>query len=264
MRSGAADVRYMRVSGRRPVSEALSGGWPVSQVVIRAGSEDAAARDIVRSARTLGIEVSVVPAQAFDRKYPQKSQGVVATVREVPVRDPGEVLHSVPAGEQPLFVALDRILDPHNLGAIARTALAMGVHAVVMPRHRSASIGEGAAKASAGAIFRQSLCEAPNIHRFIEWAKGKGFWVYGLDSSGRDVIWATDMTGPVALVVGSEGKGLARLTRESCDFLVSIPMSGAIGSLNASVACGIAIAEVARQRRENASKRPRNRPIDLG
>jgi 23S rRNA (guanosine2251-2'-O)-methyltransferase len=254
---------YVRISGKQPVSEALSGGWPVREVVIRAGSEDSFTRDLLRKASALGIKASVVEAQSFDRKYPPKSQGVAATVHEVPLRGLDEVLEGIPAGEPPFFVALDGILDPHNLGAITRTALAMGVHAVVVPRHRSASIGEGAAKSSAGAVFREPICEVPNIHYFIEWAKRKGLWVFGLDAGGQDAMWTADLAGPIAIVVGSEGKGLARLTRERCDAIVSIPMSGNMGSLNASVACGMAIAEITRQRHQKASERLEKRPIDL-
>jgi 23S rRNA (guanosine2251-2'-O)-methyltransferase len=235
----------------------LSGGWPVWEVFVRGGSPDAVTREIAEKAASLGIKVTVVEAQSFDRRYPRQSQGVAATVREIPMRDLDEVLEGIPAGEPPFFVALDGIVDPHNLGAITRTALAMGVHGVVVPRHRTASIGEGAAKSSAGAVFRQPICEVPNVHYFIEWAKRNGLWVYGLDTKGHDTIWAADLAGPVALVVGSEGKGLARLTRDRCDVIVSIPMSGEMESLNASVACGMAIAEVTRQRHQKASKRPK-------
>jgi len=251
----------VRISGKQPVSEALSGGWPVHEVFVRDGSQGSSNREIIRQASSLGIRVSVVEARVFDRKHGERSQGVVAVVHEVPMRDLGEILDRVPGDESPFFVALDGILDPHNLGAITRTALAMGVHGVVVPRHRTASIGEGAAKSSAGAVFREPICQVPNIHYFTEWSKRNGLWVFGLDAGAQDTLWTTDMSGPIALVVGGEGKGLARLTRERCDALVRIPMSGEIGSLNASVACGIVIAEVIRQRQHKASKRPKTQTI---
>ena len=257
------DGQHIRISGKQPVREALLGGWPVRKIIIRGGPDDEFARDIAERAAALGVEVTVVPSQTFDRKYPRHTQGVVAHVAEVRLRDPDEVLKEVPPGEVPLFVALDGILDPHNLGAITRTALALGVHAVVVPRHRSAAIGEGAVKSSAGAVFREPLCEVPNIHRFIEWAKGKGMWVFGLDAGGKENVWTVDLAGPVALVVGGEDKGLSRLARERCDAVVRIPMSGGIGSLNAGVACAVAVAEAARQRYQKASQRAEKRSIDL-
>lgn len=248
------DEDYIQVAGKQPVSEALSGGWPVKEITIRAGANDPFTREIAQKAASLGVPVSSVEAQAYDRRFPRQSQGIVATVREVPFWDLDDAFDRVPQGEPPLFVALDGIEDPHNLGAVTRTSLAMGVHAVVIPRHRTASVGEGAAKASAGAIFREPICQVPNIHFFIEWAKRKGMWVFGLDAEGRGTTWDTDMSGPLALILGGEDRGLARLTRERCDFLVRIPMSGEIGSLNASVACGMALSEICRQRLEKASK----------
>jgi len=161
---------------------------------------------------------------------------------------PEEVLSVISGDVAPLFVALDGIQDPHNLGAICRTAHALGAHGVVVPRHRSAPLGEGAAKSSAGAIFYQPICEVPNISFFIRWAKEKGLWTYGLDALGEKSLWELDLTGPLVFLVGSEGKGLSRLVRENCDFLVKIPMTGKVASLNAGVACGMALYEVARQR----------------
>ncbi len=256
MNAGRREQDYIRISGKQPVSEALSGGWPIREVFLRSGAEDAFTREIRQNATSLGVRVSVVEPQRFDREFPRQSQGVAATVRDVPMKDLDEVLEDIPPGQDPFYIALDGIEDPHNLGAVTRTALAMGVHAVVIPRHRTASVGEGAAKSSAGAIFREPICQVPNIHFFIEWAKQKGLWVYGLEASGQETIWSANMSGPLALIVGSEGKGLARLTRDRCDVLVRIPMSGEIGSLNASVACGMAIAEIQRQRQQKTSKRP--------
>lgn len=257
------DEGRIRISGRQPVREALMGGWPVKKIVIRGGRDDDFVNEVRTKAASLGVETAVSPPSEFDRKYPRHSQGVVAEVVEVRLRDPDEVLREIPGGEPPLFVALDGILDPHNLGAITRSALALGVHAVVVPRHRSAAIGEGAAKSSAGAVFREPLCEVANIHRFIEWAKDRGMWVFGLDAAGGLDLWDSDLTGPTALVVGGEDRGLSRLARERCDGILRIPMAGEIGSLNASVACAVAIAEAARQRYQKASKKAEKRSIDL-
>jgi 23S rRNA (guanosine2251-2'-O)-methyltransferase len=250
------ELKYVRIHGRQPVNEALLSGWPVREVVVRQGSKDAFLTEVVSKASSLGIKTVLMDSAAFDRTFPRQSQGVVATVIEVETRNLDDVKRDIPAGQDPLFVALDGIEDPHNLGAITRTCLAMGVHAVVIPKHRTASLGEGAAKSSAGAIFKQPICQVSNIHYFIEWAKRQGMWVYGLDAGATSDIWNTDLTGPLALIIGGEDRGLARLTREKCDFLVKIPMVGEIGSLNASVASGIAISECKRQRQEKASKRP--------
>ena len=255
MNARRQDQGYIQICGKQPVSEALSGGWPVREVFIRSGVDDAFMKELRNKASSVGVRVTVVEPQRFDREYHRQSQGVAATVKEVPLRDVNEVLADIPPGQDPFYVALDGIEDPHNLGAVTRTALAMGVHAVVIPRHRTAAVGEGAVKSSAGAVFREPICQVPNIHFFIEWAKEKGMWVHGLDAEAQTTIWGADMAGPMALIVGGEGKGLARLTRDRCDLLVKIPMSGEIGSLNASVACGMAVAEIQRQRVQKASIR---------
>jgi len=246
---------YIEVFGKQPVHEALSGGWPVREIITRGDPQDHLVKSSVNFARGAGVKVTALEPPAFDRRFSRSTQGVVAVVKQVAFSDPDDILAGVPSGRQPLFLALDGIEDPQNLGAIIRTAYAMGVDAVVIPRRRSAAIGEGAAKSSAGALFRQPICQVPNIHSFTEWAKCKGLWVYGLDAGGKDSLWETDLRGGVALIVGSEGKGLSHLVRESCDFLLRIPMVGRIGSLNASVACAMAIYEVQRQReRSNAVK----------
>lgn len=255
MKSRGQDQGFITIFGKQPVSEALSGGWPVREVFIRSGPGDVFTKEIRDRASSLGVRVNTVEPQRFDREYPRQSQGMAATVMEVPMRDVNEVLADIPPGQDPFYVALDGIEDPHNLGAVARTALAMGVHALVIPRHRTAAVGEGAVKSSAGAVFRQPICQVPNIHFFIEWAKEKGMWVYGLDAAAEATIWQADLAGPIALIVGGEGKGLARLTRDRCDLLIKIPMSGEIGSLNASVACGMTICEIQRQRHLKASVR---------
>ncbi|HHX29257.1 MAG: 23S rRNA (guanosine(2251)-2'-O)-methyltransferase RlmB [Bacillota bacterium] len=247
---------YIQIHGRQPVNEALLNGWPIREVVVRKGPRDAILTEMVSKASALGVRTTVMEAPAFDRRFSRDTQGVVAIVKEVQTQNLDDLRRDIPRGQDPLFVALDGIEDPHNLGAITRTCLAMGVHAVVIPKHRTASLGEGAAKSSAGAIFRQPICQVSNIHYFIEWAKRQGLWVYGLDASATEDIWNTDLSGPVALIIGGEDKGLARLTREKCDFLVKIPMTGRIGSLNASVACGMAISECQRQRQQKPSDRP--------
>ena len=244
-------VDYIEIYGKQPVHEALSGGWPVRGIITRGEAQDRLVKSLVEMAEGAGVPVTALEPPAFDRRFPRSTQGVAAVVKEVSFVGLDDVLADIHSERRPLFLALDGILDPHNLGAITRTAYAMGVDAVVIPRRRSAAIREGAAKASAGAIFRQPICQVPNIHYFAQWAKENGLWVYGLDAVGKDALWDTDLTGGVALIVGSEGKGLSHLVREKCDFLLSIPMAGQIGSLNASVACGMAVFEAFRQREKS-------------
>ncbi len=251
MDKGKKSLDYMEIFGKQPVHEALSGGWPVHEVITRGDPKDSLVKSLVNIARGTGVQVTELEIPAFDRRFPRSTQGVAAIVKEVSFWDPDDVLARIPAERKPLFLALDGIEDPHNLGAITRTAYAMGVDAVVIPRRRSAAIGEGAAKSSAGAIFKEPICQVPNIHYFTEWAKRNGLWVFGLDAGGKDSLWETDLTGGVALVVGSEGKGLSHLVKERCDFLLRIPMEGRIGSLNASVACGMAVYEIRRQREKS-------------
>ena len=150
-------------------------------------------------------------------------------------------------GEPPFFVICDELNDPHNLGAIARSAEAAGAHGVIIPKHRSAGLTSTVYKASAGAVEYMPIARVGNISDTIKTLKKRGVWVYGLDMDG-DMWCQTDLTGPLALVVGSEGAGFGRLVREQCDGLLSLPMAGRINSLNASVACGIALYEAARQR----------------
>ncbi len=245
---------YIQIFGKQPVYEALVGNWPVKSVYLRGTVQDRFLKSLVALADKSGVQVSHLEPPAFDRQFTRVSQGVVAVVEDIEMVDVDTVLRSVSSGRKPFFVALDGILDPHNLGAIVRTCYAMGADAVVVPRRRTAALGEGVAKASAGAIFKLPICQVPNIHYFVEWARKNGFWVYGLDAAGSKSLWDEDFFGSVALIVGSEGKGISRLVKDKCDSLVKIPMDGNIGSLNASVAVGMAIFEVKRQRNKQKGK----------
>ena len=146
---------------------------------------------------------------------------------------------------------LDGIEDPHKPRSDNQDCLRDGSRRRSDPAKKERGHRRGAAKSSAGAIFKEPICQVPNIHYFTEWAKRNGLWVFGLDAGGKDSLWETDLTGGVALVVGSEGKGLSHLVKERCDFLLRIPMEGRIGSLNASVACGMAVYEIRRQREKS-------------
>ncbi|HHY12165.1 MAG TPA: 23S rRNA (guanosine(2251)-2'-O)-methyltransferase RlmB [Firmicutes bacterium] len=240
--------RKIHIYGKQPVNEAVESGWPVFEIMVRGRVDDQFIKSILEKARLRGIGISVMEPGDFDSRYAKASQGVAARVGEVPFKELGQLLEEVPRHQDPLFVALDGIQDPQNLGSICRTSHAMGVHGLIVPRRRIAPFGEGAFKASSGAVFYQTISEVPNIHHFVQWCKRNGVWVYGLDAAAQKSLWEMDLTGPIALVVGSEGHGLSRLVRERCDFLAGIPMFGNIDSLNAGVACAMALYEVQRQR----------------
>ncbi|MBE3519797.1 MAG: 23S rRNA (guanosine(2251)-2'-O)-methyltransferase RlmB [Firmicutes bacterium] len=236
------------ISGRQAVAEALRSRWPVREVLI---SRKSAKRfdEILRYAEQAGVSVVVLDDDLFRAKCSGAFQGISAVIEEVPAVEVQDLLERAgQRGEDAFLLAVDGVEDPQNLGAMARTALSMGVHGLVVPRRRVAKLGQGAARASAGAVFHLPVAEVPNMHWFIRWAKENGLWVYGLDAAGSVELWSQDFAGPVAIVVGGEGRGLSRLVRESCDVLVKIPMYGPINSLNASVAAALALYEVRRQR----------------
>ncbi|HHY34370.1 MAG TPA: 23S rRNA (guanosine(2251)-2'-O)-methyltransferase RlmB [Firmicutes bacterium] len=236
------------ISGRQAVAEALRSRWPVREVLI---SRKSARRfeEILQYAEQAGVSVVVLDDDLFRTRCPGAFQGISAVVEEVPAFEVQDLLERAEhQGEDAFLLAVDGVEDPQNLGAMARTALSMGVHGLVVPRRRVARLGQGAARASAGAVFHLPVAEVPNVHWFIRWAKENGLWVYGLDAAGSVELWRQNFAGPVAIIVGGEGRGLSRLVRESCDVLVKIPMYGPINSLNAGVAAALALYEVRRQR----------------
>lgn len=236
--------------GRHPVLEALRSGTARS-VLVAEGRKAAPILDEIRAAvAAAGIPLREVSQAEIDRLAPGESaQGVVAEVVEHRLNDVPELLALV-AGrpESPFLLALDQIQDPHNVGALLRTADAAGVQGVIMPERRSAPISGTVARASAGAVSHLPIVHAKNLARALDEVRGAGIWVAGLDGAATQTVFETDLRGPMAIVIGSEGEGLRRLTRERCDFLLRIPMRGAIESLNASVAGAITMYEVARQR----------------
>ena len=232
------------IYGVHPVLEALRAGTVRRlRVADRAGDR---LRDVIEQAAAAGVRVERVPHDAIDRlAHGATHQGVVADVESE--RSVG--LQELAEGDAPLIVVLDGIEDPHNLGAILRTADAAGVSGVVVQTRRSALHAGTVAKTSAGALSHVRVAEVVNIARAIEELKEMGVWSVGLAGEVGQAYDEVDLTGPTALVMGAEGPGLRRLVKEKCDFLVSIPMSGHVGSLNVSVAAGVALFEAVRQRR---------------
>jgi 23S rRNA (guanosine2251-2'-O)-methyltransferase len=239
------------IEGRRPVLEALRAGRPMDRILLASGAGRAALGDLLDLAQRRGVEVQTVPRSVIDAEARSGAhQGVLAIVAPIQPIDLVELLALPLAGrEPPFFLALDGVEDPHNLGALARSAEAAGCHGLIVPRHRSAPLSAVAVKTSAGALEHLPVAEVPNLARAIERLRDSGVWCIGLDGTAEASLFDLQLADePVCVVVGSEGTGLHRLVRDSCDALVRIPMSGQVESLNASVAGALALFEVRRRR----------------
>ncbi len=247
VRHDTADERGLIV-GRNPVIEALRAEKLIDLVFINPEAEGSV-KVIIRLAKEKGIPIKQVSEQKLSAMCGGAShQGVVAMGACAEYKTPGEILDIArQRGEDPFIIICDEIEDPHNLGAIIRTAETAGAHGIIIPKRRSASLNQTVFKTSAGAASWLPVARVSNIAQTIDSLKKEGIWVYGTDGSGENYT-KMSLTGPIALVIGSEGFGISRLVREKCDALVSLPMKGKITSLNASVAAGIFMYEVVRQR----------------
>ena len=236
------------VAGRNPVVEVLSGERDVERVFIADGSEGSVSK-IVALAREKGVIVDFVPKEKIDAMAPGvKHQGVVAKVSEYKYAEMDDVFAKAEAsGEDPFIIILDEITDPHNLGAIIRTAECAGAHGVIIPKRRAASLTQTVALSAAGAIENMPVVQVTNLGRAIEDLKDKGVWVGAADMDGQ-TYYEANLTGPIAIVIGNEGKGVGRLVKEKCDFVLSIPMYGKINSLNASNAAAVLMYGIRRAR----------------
>ncbi len=236
------------VAGRNPVVEVLSGERDVERIFIADGSEGSVSK-IVALAREQGVIVDFVPKEKIDAMAPGvKHQGVVAKVSEYKYAEMEEVFARAEAsGEDPFIIILDEISDPHNLGAIIRTAECAGAHGVVIPKRRAASLTQTVALSAAGAIENMPVVQVTNLARTIEELQAKGIWVGAADLDG-ETYYEANLTGPIAIVIGNEGKGVGRLVKEKCDFVLSIPMYGKINSLNASNAAAVLMYGIRRAR----------------
>lgn len=237
------------IIGRNPVLEALKSGMAIDKIFIDPNAGGTAVQ-IAAMARERGIVVkSTAPAKLDAMCAGGAHQGVAAAAACAEYSSPEEILEIArKKGEQPFIIICDEIEDPHNLGAIIRTAECAGAHGVVIPKRRSASLNSTVFKTSAGAAGVVPVARVPNIAGVIDFFKENGVWVYGTDIAGEDYD-SVKLDGAMALVIGSEGGGMSRLVREKCDFLLKLPMAGKINSLNASVAAGIFMYEAVRQRK---------------
>lgn len=243
-------VEEAQLEGRNAVTEALRAGRPLDKVYVSNGDTDAALARIAAMAREAGAVVVSCDRHKLDQLAEGRShQGVVAIAAAHEYATLEDLLaRAEEAGEPPLLVLLDEISDPHNLGAVLRTAECAGAHGIVIPKRRSAGLNAVVAKASAGAVEYLPVARVPNMTAAIETLKQRGVWIYGTAANAVSDLYHTDLRGPAAIVIGSEGDGMSRLVAESCDFLVSIPMRGHINSLNASAAAAIFLYEAVRQR----------------
>jgi len=237
------------LAGIHPVMEALLAGRPMERVLIVRGGKNPRLQPVIDECRKLRVPVRFEARESLDRLARGAAhQGVVALAAEKGYANLEAILGQL---DHPgLIVALDGVEDPHNLGAIARTAHAAGADAVLLPQRRSAGLTETVSKASAGALEHLPIVRTANLNRELEGLKQKGFWIFGLDERGDKNYDEVEYDGNVALVLGSEGTGIHQLTAKHCDVLVKIPVVGRIASLNVSVAAGIALFEVLRQRRK--------------
>ena len=235
------------LAGRNPIREALKAGRPMEKLLVASGDLSGAGREIIKLAKDAGVVVQEVDRSRLDQIYPAH-QGMLAYVAAVPYTPLEDILAAArEKGEDPFLVVLDGITDPHNLGAIIRSAECAGAHGVVIPERRAAGLSPAAAKAAAGALNHMPVARVKNLNRALEELKAEGLWVIGTAMNGEDAF-NCDLTGPVAIVIGSEGDGMSRLALEKCDRTVSLPVKGHIDSLNASVAAGILMYEIVRQR----------------
>lgn len=236
------------IAGRNAVGEALRSGHPIDSVLIAKGDRAGSVGALIAQCRSRGILVKEVDSRKLDSLAGSSHQGIVAVAACKEYASLDDLFAAAEAkGQPPFFIVCDELEDPHNLGAILRTAEASGVHGVIIPKRRSAGLTTAVYKASAGAAEYVPVARVSNITDTLKELKSRGVWIYGLDMKG-DLWCSTDLRGSMALVVGSEGQGISRLVREQCDFILSLPMLGRISSLNASVACGILLYEAARQR----------------
>ena len=239
-----------RVEGKNAVMEALKAGRPLDKIYIARGEQDKALRFIAQKGKAAGAVISEVDRRKLDAmSVTHAHQGVIAVAAVREYASVSDILALArEKGEAPLVVVCDEISDPHNLGAIIRTAECAGAHGVIIPKHRSAGVTAVVEKTSAGAVEHMAVARVGNLAAALKELQDAGVWIFGTAADGDRSLWEADLKGPAALVIGSEGSGMSRLTRESCDFLLSIPLRGKVSSLNASNAAAIVLYEAVRQR----------------
>lgn len=249
-REERAELPEGLIEGRNAVTEALKSGRAIDKVYLASGETDKALARLAAQAKEAGAVIVQTDRRKLDMMSPTGAhQGIIAAVAAHEYASVDDILaRAEQRGEQPLIVICDELSDPHNLGAILRTAECAGAHGVIIPKRRSVGLTAVVAKASAGALEYMPVVRVSNIPSAMEDLKKRGIWIYGTAADGDTVLYNADLKGAAAIVIGNEGEGMSRLVSEHCDFRVSIPMRGEISSLNASAAAAIMLYEAVRQR----------------
>ncbi|MGC4378163.1 23S rRNA (guanosine(2251)-2'-O)-methyltransferase RlmB [Fictibacillus sp. Mic-4] len=238
------------VAGRNPVLEVLRSGRDINKIMIGEGSQKGPIHQVIKLAKEKNVLVQHVPKQKLDQLSDGANhQGVMAFVASYEYADMEDLFKKAEErGEEPFFILLDEIEDPHNLGSILRTADAVGAHGIIIPKRRAVGLTAAVAKASTGAIEYVPVVRVTNMVQTMKELKERGLWFVGADMKGNEDYREANFNMPLGLVIGSEGKGIGRLVKDTCDFLIRLPMRGKVTSLNASVAAGLLLYEVYRKR----------------
>ena len=238
------------IYGRNPVGELLKSDNDIDKIYINKEISDPSLKTLLTKAKEKRLIISYCTREKLDELcQTTKHQGIAAMIPQTNYVSVKDILDYAKEKDEPPFIFIaDEITDPHNLGAIIRTANVCGAHGVIIPKRRNATVSATVAKASAGAVSVTKIARVNNLHAAIEELKKNNIWVYGLEADGEKMYYDHDLKGPIAIVVGSEGFGMSRIVREACDFVVKIPVMGQINSLNASVATGVLAFEILRQR----------------
>ncbi|MER2119575.1 MAG: 23S rRNA (guanosine(2251)-2'-O)-methyltransferase RlmB [Solibacillus sp.] len=238
------------IAGKNPVLEALRAGREINKLWIAEGVKKTGVQELMDLAKEQGVLVQFVPKQKVD-KLAENHQGIVASVAAYDYAELDDLFNAAKAkNEDPFFLILDELEDPHNLGSIMRTADAIGAHGIIIPKRRAVGLTAVVAKASTGAIEHVPVVRVTNLAQTVDELKDRGVWIAGTDAKGSADYRKMDATLPLALIIGSEGKGMSRLLKDKCDFLYHLPMVGHVTSLNASVAAALLMYEVYRKRHE--------------
>lgn len=239
------------IAGKNPVLEALRSGREMNKIWISEGVKKSGIKEVLDLARERGVFVQFVPKKKIDQLSNANHQGIVASVAAYKYAELDDLFQvAKKRNEDPFFIILDELEDPHNLGSIMRTADAIGVHGIIIPKRRSVGLTATVAKASTGAIEHVPVCRVNNLAQTVDELKERGLWIAGTDAKGSIDYRNMDAALPLTIIIGSEGKGMSRLLKEKCDFLYSLPMVGHVNSLNASVAAALLMYEVYRKRQE--------------
>ena len=241
-----------QIEGRNAVLELIESGKDINKIYVEKGEKQGSINKIIAKAKERKILVTEIDKVKFRQMVQTpNAQGIIAIVPPFDYCDVYDIIDfAKEKNEEPFIIILDGIEDPHNLGSIIRTAETAGVHGIIIPKRRAASVNSTVAKVSAGAVEHMKIARVNNIVETINTLKKEGIWICGTDMEASKYYYNQDLKGPLAIVIGSEGNGMSRLTKENCDFLTKIPMQGKITSLNASVSAGIVIYESRKQRME--------------